>query len=179
MTGMTSTTTTTTTTAMGAASPTSLHFAMTCGVLNRNVDGITHAESLQPAPGGGSNLNWVLGHVLHTRNLMTGMLGVDPVIDPALVKRYDRGTQPPTPDCDDAIDFGVLVKALNESQDDFLAALDTVKPERLGRPAPFSPREDPSETIGSLLAILAFHEAYHAGQTGSLRRALGKDGAIA
>ena len=33
-------------------------------------------------------------------------------------------------------------------------------------------------TVGSQLAFLHFHEAYHAGQVGLLRRLLGKEGAI-
>jgi hypothetical protein len=32
--------------------------------------------------------------------------------------------------------------------------------------------------VRSLLATVAFHQAYHAGQTGTLRRVVGKSGAI-
>jgi uncharacterized damage-inducible protein DinB len=34
------------------------------------------------------------------------------------------------------------------------------------------------ETVGDQLAFLQFHEAYHIGQAGLLRRLAGKDGAI-
>ena len=34
------------------------------------------------------------------------------------------------------------------------------------------------EAVGSLLAGLLFHEAYHVGQTGVLRRLIGMDGAL-
>ncbi|MBU1676531.1 DinB family protein, partial [bacterium] len=50
--------------------------------------------------------------------------------------------------------------------------------DRLDEPAPFSPGNDETETVGSLLAGLAFHESYHCGQLGLLRRLLGKDGVI-
>jgi uncharacterized damage-inducible protein DinB len=51
--------------------------------------------------------------------------------------------------------------------------------EALDAPAPASPNNDPDETVRSLLALVSFHQAYHAGQTGLLRRIAGKDGAIA
>jgi len=35
-----------------------------------------------------------------------------------------------------------------------------------------------NQSLGSKLAVLQFHEAYHAGQLGLLRRIAGKKGAI-
>jgi len=32
-------------------------------VIARNIDGLTHADSLTPAAGGGNTANWILGHV--------------------------------------------------------------------------------------------------------------------
>ncbi len=37
---------------------------------------------------------------------------------------------------------------------------------------------DEKETIGSLMAGMAFHEAYHCGQLGVLRRMAGAEGII-
>jgi hypothetical protein len=51
-------------------------------------------------------------------------------------------------------------------------------PESMDRPAPFSPTGNPKETVGSLLAAFAFHEAYHVGQTGILRRVIGREGVV-
>jgi hypothetical protein len=45
-------------------------------------------------------------------------------------------------------------------------------------PAPFSPSKNPKETLRSLLTTVLFHQAYHSGQTGLLRRIAGKEGAI-
>ena len=57
-------------------------------------------------------------------------------------------------------------------------SLCVVTDEALAAEAPFSPTDNPDETIGSLLAGLSFHEAYHAGQIGLLRRIVGKQGAL-
>jgi uncharacterized damage-inducible protein DinB len=56
------------------------------------------------------------------------------------------------------------------------SALATATPEQLSQKAPFSPTANPNETVGTLLASIAFHEAYHLGQTGLSRRLLGKPG---
>ncbi len=56
--------------------------------------------------------------------------------------------------------------------------LASLSDENLAAAAPFSPRNDPDETVGSLLTLIAFHQAYHTGQTGLLRRVAGHDGAI-
>ena len=48
----------------------------------------------------------------------------------------------------------------------------------LAAKAPFSPSQDEKETNGSLLAGLVFHEAYHNGQLGTLRRLSGAAGVI-
>jgi uncharacterized damage-inducible protein DinB len=49
----------------------------------------------------------------------------------------------------------------------------------LERPAP-GPDSDGelTETVRSLLGTILFHQAYHSGQTGLLRRIAGKPGAI-
>ncbi len=44
---------------------------------------------------------------------------------------------------------------------------------------PDGPTGNPEETVGSLLAVVMFHQAYHSGQLGILRRIAGESGAIA
>jgi uncharacterized damage-inducible protein DinB len=56
--------------------------------------------------------------------------------------------------------------------------LDSITDDTMSQPAPFSPTGNPDETIGSLLAAIAFHEAYHAGQLGLLRRLAGREGVM-
>jgi hypothetical protein len=53
-----------------------------------------------------------------------------------------------------------------------------MSPDQMDKPAPISPTGNPKETVGSLLAALAFHEAYHVGQTGILRRVIGREGVV-
>jgi uncharacterized damage-inducible protein DinB len=146
-------------------------------VVRVNVDGVTHEESLiQPAPGGNC-LNWVIGHLLTTYDQTLPMVGQEPVMEKGAVKRYARGT-PPLQDPGEALDLKELLTAWDEANERFDAGLASLTPEVLDRPAPFSPSNNPKETVRSLLATVLFHQAYHAGQTGLLRRIAGKDGAI-
>ena len=79
----------------------------------------------------------------------------------------------------EALDFQVLLAAWNDASDRVDAGLAAVTPEALDKPASGSPTNNPNETVRSLLPTVLFHQAYHAGQTGILRRIAGKPGAIA
>lgn len=146
-------------------------------VVRANVDGITHDESLiQPQPGGNC-LNFILGHLVAIYNGALAVVGQEPVLPQEEISRYDRGSEPMT-DSGEAIDFGRLLSAWDEASRRFDAGLATVSPEFLDQKAGFSPAGNPDETNRSLLATVAFHQAYHAGQTALSRRLIGKPGAI-
>lgn len=54
-------------------------------------------------------------------------------------------------------------------------ALALLTDERAAQKAPFSPSGNPDETVGSLMGVLVFHETYHVGQVGMMRRLAGLD----
>jgi uncharacterized damage-inducible protein DinB len=145
-------------------------------VIHRNIADITQEESLIQPPAGNC-LNWVLGHVLATYCSALALVGQEPVMDKETLKRYDRGA-PPLRDPAEAMDIQALTTALDEAVQRFEAGLSNLTPEALDRPAPMSPSKNPNETVRSLLSTIAFHQAYHAGQLGVLRRISGKEGAI-
>jgi uncharacterized damage-inducible protein DinB len=146
-------------------------------VLRLNVEGVSQEESLiQPQPAGNC-LNFVVGHVVWTYSQLLPLLGQEMEF-PEGVKRYARGA-PPVTGASEATELGELLAAWDQASqcvDDGLAAL---KPEKLDDPAPGSPTGNPNETVRSLLTTVFFHQAYHVGQTGVLRRVAGKPGAIA
>ena len=59
-----------------------------------------------------------------------------------------------------------------------MAALERATPERWNAVAPANMVVREGMTAGEMVAALVFHEAYHAGQTGVLRRLIGKPGAV-
>lgn len=150
---------------------------MTRYVVGLNLDGITQEESLvQPQPHGNC-ANWVLGHLVCIYNRALPLLGQQPVLEPESLARYDRGSSPIL-DASEARDVGELLLAWNAASERVDAGLAQLDPDTLDTPSPFSPSNDPNETVRSLLSTVLFHQAYHAGQTGLLRRIAGKEGAI-
>jgi uncharacterized damage-inducible protein DinB len=149
-------------------------FAFNVGVVQQNAHGITQDESLA-AGDAGNCMNWVLAHVLASRSQMFQMLGIDPFWPDALVERFKRGGAPVT--AEEAVDFERAKRELLVSQRRLGQFLEAADPSVLDKPLD-NPGPLIGETVGDALAFLSFHEAYHAGQIGLLRRIAGKPGAI-
>jgi len=139
--------------------------------LQRNTAGFTHEESLI-APPAGNCANWVLGHILQNRIYTLSRLGEQPVWSEADGAGYERGTT--TFDVSKARDFGGMLKDLEVSQERLRAGLARLAVEDLAKKDP----PDARLTLGETLFFLAYHEGYHTGQIGLLRRMAGKPGAI-
>jgi hypothetical protein len=146
-------------------------------VVRLNSDGISHDDSLvQPHPGGNC-FNWVLGHLVAIYGEALPLLAQQPVRPREELSHYQRGAAPIT-GVAEAIRIEDLQRWWAESCARFDAGLAALTEDRLAERAPFSPSNDPNETVGSLLATLVHHQAYHSGQLGVLRRISGKPGAI-
>jgi len=144
-------------------------------ILLKNLEDVTPEQSLvEPEPGGNS-LNWVVGHICVARNAMVKLLrGAGHLPDDSLAM-YSRGGKFST---DKALGLGMLLTHHAAMQQQLIDGLCEIDAEAFGAPAPFSPIDDPNETVGSLLTKTVAHEMYHAGQAGYLRRILGLKGKI-
>jgi len=138
--------------------------------LKVNLAGITHEDSLRSPDTGGNCINWVLGHVLSNRNRVLELVGAPPVWEAKDAERFRRGSAPLT-DPIAAMPFETMVSDLDRSQEEIMSGLARLNAEDLAK-------EAPRGTVAHELAGLQFHEAYHAGQIGLLRRIAGKEGAI-
>lgn len=149
-------------------------FGIGAFVLERNLEGVTDEDSLHPPRPAGNTMNWIVGHIVRTRNQAISLLGEKSLFDDADFAAYGAGQL-----------AGEKTLSLNELKRRFTMlgpvlddALKRTSIEQLSAAAPFSPTGNPKETVGTLLASIAFHEAYHLGQTGLSRRLLGKPGAL-
>jgi uncharacterized damage-inducible protein DinB len=149
-------------------------FSIGTRVLERNLAGITHDDSLRSPAGSINSLNWILGHMVRTRNRAIALLGAAPPFPDEDFAVYD----PEGFDAPRALLLDELKRRFDAIGPVLQDALRRVSAEQLAAPAPLSPTGNPNETVGTLLASLAFHEAYHLGQIGTSRRLLGKPGAI-
>ena len=136
-----------------------------------NAEGITDAEALiQPRPDGNC-MNWVLGHILSSREAMLKLLGEAPVLEPEVAARYKRGSAPILGE-EDGLPFSELLTALTTSQERLLRGIANASEAKWDEAVP------EFGTTKGALHFLHFHEAYHSGQVAVLRRMAGKKGAI-
>jgi hypothetical protein len=145
--------------------------------LNRNLDGVSNEESLITPQPCGNCLNWVLGHVVTARNMVLLLTGGEVLFTGEQSEVYRRGSSP------DAnakyLDWGTLRGFLNDSQQQLVPTLAAMSDEALARDVPEKYRRPPlMGSVGGALVRLQYHEAYHSGQIGLLRRLAGKDGAL-
>jgi uncharacterized damage-inducible protein DinB len=152
-------------------------YSLTHGVVVRNVVDVTDEQSMHCPEPGGNCLNWVVGHIVASRGGILKTLGAEPVWTSEDSAPYVRGSAA-LRDPSKARRFASILADLDESQSRILRALDTTSEGALAaKPAADRPAFN-ATSVGELLAFAHFHESYHAGQTGLLRRLLGKAGAI-
>jgi len=135
-----------------------------------NARDLTHEESLLGPKPGGNCANWVLGHIVQNRGTILELLGEQPVWNASDGDPYKRGSAPIARGAT-AKPFPEILEALDRSQERLLAGLSRMRDSHLGS-------ADTKGSRAAKLAALQFHEAYHAGQLGLLRRIAGKKGAI-
>lgn len=149
-------------------------FGAIYAIISRNVEGLTPADSLAPAAGGGNTANWILGHLTNVQNSAMRLIGAPPVWESAQLERarFDH----PINEAADSIDWETLVERFNASRDACLAAVAAISDEALAEKMP-DPFGNPSTRAG-VLGICVVHQCYHAGQLGMARRAAGLRTAI-
>ena len=135
-----------------------------------NARDLTHEESLLGPKPGGNCANWVLGHIVQNRGAILELLGEQPVWNASDGDPYKRGSAPIAGGAT-AKPFPEILEALDRSQERLLAGLSRMRDSDLGS-------ADTKGSRAAKLAGLQFHEAYHAGQLGLLRRIAGRKGAI-
>ncbi|HEX4006319.1 MAG TPA: DinB family protein [Acidobacteriaceae bacterium] len=150
---------------------------MAQGTVRRNTSDLTHDESVRQPDPGGNCLNWVVGHLVWVYDMVLPALGQQPVLGDRMPAGYHRHSNDRL-DCAQSLPFAELLAGFEQAATRFQAGLASATPELLDAPAPVSPSNNPKETVRSLLVSISFHQAYHAGQTGLLRRLAGKEGAI-
>jgi uncharacterized damage-inducible protein DinB len=151
-------------------------FAYNHYVITANTKELTHEDSVTKPSYGGSTLNWIVGHVLVSRNSILKLVGRDPILDEESAAHYQRGSGP-VPPGGGVRPFEELLALLNRSQEEITDGIKRLGDDGLAGPASEG-AIDKSGTVGQNLAFFQFHEAYHAGQTGILRRVAGRKGAI-
>ena len=134
------------------------------GEINKkNIDGISHEESMVFPNVEANCINWIFGHLIFVRNPLLEMLGEKPVWKDSDFAFYQRGVKP-LDHVEKFLEFDHLKIYFEESQTRLQSAFEKQK-------------DVPAEKMSDF-AALSLHEIYHSGQLGYVRRLLGKEGAI-
>ncbi len=131
---------------------------------------------VQPEPGGNC-INWVAGHIVETRGTTLGVLEVDLPFAAEKYARYKRSSEP-IQGAEGAVALQEMITDFADTRKALATGLQNLTLEQSAAEALFSPFNRDGETVGSLLAGLFFHEAYHIGQLGLLRRLVGEEGIV-
>lgn len=145
-------------------------FEQDLSVIKKQTQGLTHEQSLLQPPVRGNCLNWVLGHILTNRQEVLEAVGAKGVLSAEQFKRYCYGSQPVCGDGPDIIRLEKLLEMLEESQVRLRQALSSVSAEVLAQERSLGPNRMNCE---ELVYFLAWHDAYHTGQTELLRQLAG------
>jgi len=138
------------------------YFQINHRIAHQNIDSITHEESMVFGLKGGSNINRVLGHITVTRDKALELLGAERVCPHEMFENYKRGAAEITHET--AMNFNEIISYWNKSQPVIEAAISSFHFNDLD--------------FTKKIEFFAFHEGYHVGQLGIMRRFVGKEGAI-
>lgn len=160
---------------MSSIDPIVTQFAICHRSAHRNLEGLSHAESIVRPDRGGNSANWVLGHLLASRSGLLKRFGGQPLLDEVSAASYARGSKG---DVEQPLALDELLAMLDRSQPLLANRLKQFSEEDLSAKSPFNSPAGPDASLLDAIASMAFHEAYHVGQLGVLRRLVGKAGAI-
>lgn len=141
-------------------------FAFHVGGAKALTKDLSHADSILQPPARGNCMNWVLGHMLDTRNDVLRLLGQPGFLTEEQCKRYGYGSQPVCEDGPGILKLDEALALLDKSQKALEEAFHSASEETLNK-------EHQSfmgtTTLAYFILIMFHHESYHLGQLELLR----------
>lgn len=155
---------------MGPLAALARRFAFNDGYLAQLTDGFEPADWLR-RDGEANHAQWLVGHLATTRRWALRLLEISSDEEP-WEKHFGQNC-PATPQSDD-IAPEMLLEAFVKNGELLREHISAMSVE--GTEADFRDFPDGSKTVSGGLHFLHFHESYHLGQIGLIRRAVGKPG---
>lgn len=140
-------------------------------IVNAQLEGLSHADSLLQTPYRINCLNWTLGHLLDGRGRVLELLGVERVLPADATARYRRESEPILEDGPGVLPLERLIAALSESQDAISEALVGLDTTAMAEETEVG--EGRMMSLGDQVRFQYFHDTYHTGQTELLRQFTG------
>ncbi len=145
-------------------------------IIHAQADGLSHDDALSQSEHNVNCFNWVLGHVVKSRDDILELLGADRVMSNAQAERYLRESDPITEDGPGVIAFAELLALLDSSEQAIEAALSAADDDYMEVELPAG--RDRTATRAAQVMFGYFHDTYHTGQTDLLRQMSGRSDKI-
>lgn len=159
-------------TVAAAVQPIAMLFTMNNALVLKGLHGLTDDEAWHQIEGRGNSVAWMVGHLVETREQMLKVLGAPSGL--GWGGRFKRGSA--RLERADYPTRAEIEAAFVATQELVLTALRGLSAERLAEPTPVT--VGAAKTVADLAAFFAFHEGYHVGQIGYVRRFLGHAGLV-
>lgn len=145
--------------------------------VRRNLEGFSHDESLEQPKPAGHSANWVLGHLIEVYERTLSRLGQERILPEGALDYYRQGSAP-VEEPAQALDLAELLNAWDEACRRIDTGLRGLTAAELDKKDNYFKRDPEPTTLRKYLDVILFHQAYHSGQLGLLRRLGGKEGAV-
>ena len=134
-------------------------------IIDQELNGLTHEDSLRPLPFDGNRLNWVIGHLVEHRDWMLRALDLPTLMPAKEAMIYRRGSELLSDD-GQAVPLDTLIAYLNRAKAALLTKLETADADFLqSKPQTGLLMESMKDrTRLQRLQGLLWHETYHVGQ---------------
>lgn len=150
-------------------------FSLTHRLLMGTLNGLTEEDWLFAPESGGNSINWLVGHLLVSRYQVLQSLGVEGRFDENRLEPYMRGSS--GTERDTFLNSEELINLFNEAHELYLSRMNELADADLASEVT-NPAFNIQQPIEELLVTYYFHESYHLGQVGYVRRLTGKDGIV-
>lgn len=134
-------------------------------LIHRQLDGLTHEDSLLQPPFEANCLNWVVGHIVSRRNSALQALGRDAIWPDDVWAKYRTGSDP-IREASQAQALSALLEDLDETGRLLRDALEQASEEDLQR---IVENDRGTKAAWEHLAGFHWHETYHIGQLDVLK----------
>ncbi len=138
------------------------NYRLNLRLAHKQLDGLSHPDSLLQLPFQGNCLNWVVGHVIQGRSELLELLGKPPIWGQPEAAVYQTGSEPITPqNAGVALPLEELLKLLEESQTRIEQTLQGLSADVLEKTIE---QDGHPSTLGEMVNGYNWHETYHIGQ---------------
>lgn len=148
-------------------------FAYAIDYLAEQVSDIDDARMVEQPGGIANHPAWVIGHLTYTCQLLGGVLGLPVWLPQDFAQRFGTGSVP-VAEARAYEPKGLSIARLRDAQLRITLAVRQSDDTRLDEPFPDEAYRDVFPTIRhAITQVLVGHTAYHVGQVGTWRRAMG------